>query len=108
MIVHLYSLDTPVIFQSGERKPRYAVRHNIEHIPRKLWKSEFELITFFPHCRCRIQGEHSGLTCEQFEASWGHVDVISCPACGVSLTKGDGEAGLASEQNSRVLLCIPQ
>jgi len=42
------------------------------------------------HCfRCRTKGFHTGVTCEQNIMTMD-MSIVSCPACGVFLTKGDG------------------
>jgi len=44
------------------------------------------------HCfRCHINGFHDGMTCAEYQMSKATVeDIVPCPQCGVSLTKGDG------------------
>lgn len=43
------------------------------------------------HCfKCQTRGFHYGKTCEEREEISGLSDMVPCPACGITLTKGDG------------------
>ncbi len=43
------------------------------------------------HCfRCKTKEWHASVSCEQNSASFFDGKIVSCPACGINLTRGDG------------------
>jgi len=73
------------IMEDPERRSIFHLRH-IRFVPRVVTKC-----CKVDHCfRCKTRGFHQGKTCDEFMASRTNEEMVTCPACGMFLVKGDG------------------